>query len=139
MAHFYLDNDLSPKLVAWLQGIGHDATHTRWIGRRYAADDEQLVYAMRNGWPIVSHNREDYLLLHRAWHNFPPAWGHAPAPPHAGIILVAQTSPADAFAALQLFLGKQPALPLPNQLYWWDGTGGWLHLPDTVGASWQAV
>jgi hypothetical protein len=38
------------------------------------------------------------------------------------------------------FLSKQPAPPLPNQLYWWNGIGGaWQYLPNTTGANWSVV
>ena len=62
----------------------------RDVGRLKATDDEQLLTATDLDWLLVTHNQDDYELLHRAWHSFARRWGVV-AGDHAGVIVVPQS------------------------------------------------
>ena len=62
----------------------------RDMGRLKATDDEPLLTATDLDHLLVTHNQDDYELLHRAWHRFARRWGVV-AGQHAGVIIVPQS------------------------------------------------
>ena len=60
---FLLDMPVSPRIVEWLNGRGHDAIHASAIGLDRAADREVLVWAAREGRIIVTADTDFPHLL----------------------------------------------------------------------------
>jgi hypothetical protein len=61
----YMDDDaIEGVLVALLRKAGHDVVIPTDFGLSGADDPVHLTQAIRAGRPLVSHNYEDYWLLH---------------------------------------------------------------------------
>ena len=76
---FYLDEDLAPAIAVALRKKGVDAISAHEVGNVELGDNEQLVFAARQGRCLVSGNARDFRSL-----------GHAAVEqgrPHAGIVL----------------------------------------------------
>lgn len=128
MASFYADHDIAAETVSGLRQLGHQVTATRALHQERASDARQLWTAAVNGWSLITHNANDYRLLHEAWH----LWGVAQ--PHAGILviphwdgLLRQWTPANAARELATFIDRNPAIA--NQLYVWERRTGWTLIP----------
>ena len=74
MAAFYCDEDMAIALVTLLRDRGHTATYTYPERRKGAPDPHQLLYAAVRGWIFLTHNRDDYQMLHDAWLLWSRTW-----------------------------------------------------------------
>ena len=116
MAAFYLDNDVAHELAPALQAAGHGAITARSIGFAAATDDVQLLRAASEGWTFVTHNRDDYVLLHEAWLRWSGAWRVAAE--HAGILVIPQPHELPSYqVARDLVRFVSSGRPLTNELY----------------------
>ena len=88
----YLDEDLSPRVVALLRERGLDATGAHEVGQVGRSDLEQLRYAAREGRCLITRNVTDFLELIRSLIKQQES--------HVGIILVPASFPGDEFALL---------------------------------------
>jgi hypothetical protein len=88
----YLDEDLSPRVVARLPERGLDATGAHEVGQAGRSDLEQLRYAAREGRCLITRDVTDFLELIRFLINRQES--------HAGIILVPASFRGDEFALL---------------------------------------
>ncbi len=88
----YLDEDLSPRIVALLRERGLDATGAHEVGQAGRSDLDQLRYATREGRCLVTRNVSDFLELVRQLINRQES--------HAGIILVPASFRGDEFAVM---------------------------------------
>lgn len=122
MADFYLDHCVSLAVAPTLRLMGHRATTARDQNRTTDSDDRHLLFAAENHWIVVSHNGDDFILLHQAWRRWSEAWGIQPM--HSGILIV---PPLDEQAiAWQLNEIAQFGYPLRNELYEWDPNTRWV-------------
>ncbi|HEX5506266.1 MAG TPA: DUF5615 family PIN-like protein [Thermomicrobiales bacterium] len=124
MARFHLDHNVSMALTALLRAAGHDTVTAGDLGLQRADDDVHLAEAAEAGRIFVTHNRTDFVLLHRAWHRWSRRWGvHRP---HAGILVIPQAphlQPAQAAVEVE---GIVRQAPISGELYiydWQAGTG----------------
>jgi len=76
MARLYGDEDFANAVVVELRRLGHDVITAQQAGQanQYFPDSHQLAYATGLGRVILTHNKWDYVRLHRR------------VRPHAGII-----------------------------------------------------
>jgi hypothetical protein len=81
----YLDEDIPLGIARLLQGYGFTAVTTRDAGNLGRDDERQLTYATTHGLTMLTHNRSDFLLLHRDW--------QASGRSHAGIIAAHRNPP----------------------------------------------
>ncbi len=88
----YLDEDLSPRVVALLRERGLDATGAHEVAQVGRSDLEQLRHAAREGRCLVTRNVADFLELLRQLINRQES--------HAGIILVPASFRGHEFAVL---------------------------------------
>ena len=88
MAQFHFDENTNYDIAVALMARGHDVVTSRDVGLDGHDDDEQLLAAATAGRILVTHNREDFILLHRTWQRWSRAWGATVA--HAGILIVPQ-------------------------------------------------
>jgi hypothetical protein len=87
-----LDEDLSPRVGAFLRARGLDATGAHEAGQAGRRDLEPLRYATREGRCLVTRNVVDFLAL------LPELVNRQEA--HAGLLLVPASFRGDEFAAL---------------------------------------
>jgi predicted nuclease of predicted toxin-antitoxin system len=122
VAAFYLDHDVPNDLAAFLQAAGHSAVTVRNLGTRRDKDSQHLLAAARSGRILITHNRDDYVLLQDAWVRWSVAWSVNPS--HAGILIIPQMSARRMSAEIVSLVDSGPVLT--NALYVWDRTAGWV-------------
>jgi Domain of unknown function (DUF5615) len=98
----YLDEDLSPRVVALLRERGLDVTGAHEVGQAGRSDLEQLRYAAREGRCLITRNVTDFLELIRSLINRQES--------HAGIILVPASFRGDEFALLADAIAQSVAI-----------------------------
>ncbi len=76
-ARLYSNENFPLPVVAALRELGHDVLTTQDTGKANDAvpDDEVLAFAVENGRAVLTHNRQDFIRLHRR------------NPAHAGIVV----------------------------------------------------
>jgi Domain of unknown function (DUF5615) len=122
VAAFYTDANVSLGVAPALRELGHQVVTARSLGQERATDDAQLLTATLRGLILLTHDIDDFQLLHDAWRRWPAIWGIAPR--HNGILIAAQLPSPDLVAA-QVDAFFQTAQPLDNELYRWRTATGW--------------
>lgn len=89
MARLYADENIEIEVVQALRVFGHDVVTTRDAGRDNQREPDELVlaFATEQDRIVVTHNRWDYIKLHRK------------TPVHAGIIICTHNPDSAALAA----------------------------------------
>jgi predicted nuclease of predicted toxin-antitoxin system len=80
----YTDEDVTHRLALLLRERGYEAEGALEAGTTGFTDEEQLAFAARRGWTILTYNRRDFSILARRWQETRRN--------HAGIILSHQFS-----------------------------------------------
>jgi predicted nuclease of predicted toxin-antitoxin system len=88
-ARLYSNENFPLPVVEALRRLGHDVLTTHDTGKSNAGvpDEEVLRYAAENGRAVLTHNRQDFIRLHRQ------------NPGHAGIIVCTDNPDFPALAA----------------------------------------
>lgn len=116
------DHNFARPAVELLRGLGYDVVASRELALDRAFDDEQLVFAARSGRVLLTHDIDDFELLHDAWRRWSVDW-HVERH-HAGILILPQEWPHQRKAReIDAFLHTGPVLV--NQLYRWKPSIGW--------------
>lgn len=63
----YLNENISVHLVKALKKLKIKAIHTYFVGNGGIPDENQLEYAAKNKYILVTHNRADFKKLHKEW------------------------------------------------------------------------
>lgn len=111
-------------IAALLRIAGHDVVTAVDLGLQRADDDVHLTEAAEAGRILVTYNRDDFILLHRAWQRWSRRWGVHRS--HAGILVIPQFphwQPARAAVEME---GIVRQAPINDELYtydWQTGTG----------------
>jgi hypothetical protein len=121
MADVYLDQNIARATAELLRTQGHTVTTAHQVGMDRATDDAQLLLAAQRGWVLVTHNIDDFILLHDAWRRWSAAWGVSSE--HAGILILDEVVAAEIARAVGTIL--RSGNPLANQLYRWRRRSGW--------------
>lgn len=89
MARLYSNENFPLPVVEALRLMGHDVLTTRDAGRANEGipDDEVLEFAIADGRAVLTHNRQDFIRLHRQ------------RPDHEGIIVCTDNPDFPALAA----------------------------------------
>ena len=117
MAAFYTDHNVSIWLAPELRAKGHSASTARDLGLEAAGDDEHLLVAAQQGWILITHNRQHFILLHNAWSHWTAAWNVSWS--HPGILILEQgILPPDGLATEVDHL-VQATPTLMGRLYEW--------------------
>ena len=94
MARLQADEDFRASVIAWLRELGHDvqSAHQGGVANRKIPDEEMLSYSTSQGRLLLTHNRNDYVRLHRT------------GVIHEGILVCRQTGDPETLA-LQIHTG----------------------------------
>lgn len=124
MTDFYLDHNASSGLARLLRLRGHSVVSVREIRKERADDAEHLFTAAQQRRIVITHDREDFTLLHRAWLRWSAGWQISAS--HAGVLIIPQpprltvTQSEQEIASL---LADQPIMT--NALFVWTSSAGW--------------
>lgn len=130
LARLHLDENFSFDTTQRLRGYGHDCVTAFGLGLAGASDATHLLRAAQDNRVFITHNGDDFELLHEAWMQWFAAYGVQPAPSHAGILIVPQPNPKlkfwlPDFAAHEIDSFLSQGLPLTNMVYKWTVSSGW--------------
>lgn len=127
MARLLADEDVYAALIHGIRDRGHDVTAVVDYPNRGAADHYWMLSAATERRIILTHNWRHFLMLHRAWIDWPVAWNTNPVPEHEGIIAVPQK---DMVTAVQVVVAIQELLdehaPLTNRYFRMVPSRGWI-------------
>ena len=89
IARLYSNENFPLPVVEALRELGHDVLTTHDAGKSNEGipDDEVLRFAIEAGRAVITHNRQDFIRLHRS------------NPDHAGIIVCTDNADFPALAA----------------------------------------
>ena len=124
MAGRYLDHNVSGRIRDSLRAFGHLVVTTREVRLERAADGAQLLTAAQRGLTFVTHDRDDFILLHDAWRRWAHAWGVTER--HAGILIMAQdpvVTVRQIADAIDEFM--RSGTTVANEHYLWTPAGNW--------------
>jgi hypothetical protein len=120
-AEFYVDHMVARRIVWLLRALGYLAVTTAELGRDRAKDPDQLLYAAQRNWIVLTHNRNDFEMLHEAWIRWSEAWNIEPV--HSSILVTPPHLTArDTVANIEAIATSNQ--PITNQLYRYDLTTG---------------
>ncbi len=117
MADFHIDNDIPPALAQELMSLGHTAVTARDLGLSAAGDEVHLFTAAQSSRILVTHNKDDFVLLHAAWIYWTGQWQMARA--HQGILIVKQQKLLVPQMARAIDGFTKRGQPLANRAYEW--------------------
>ncbi len=66
MADLYVDHNVARGITNQLRVRGHNVVAARELGLERAKDDAHLLLAAQQGRTFLSHNRQDFEMLHDA-------------------------------------------------------------------------
>lgn len=89
---FYLDEDLSGRIAGIARGMGVDIVTAHECGNLGSDDETHLLAAARAGRCLVTRNRDHFVALSVRFFQ--------EELPHAGVLVVPYTMPADRFSAV---------------------------------------
>lgn len=107
-ASIYLDEDVDVLLADLLRSRGFQALTARDAEQLHRSDADQLAFAAANGMAILTHNRDDFVALHRDYHNS----GRS----HSGILIAVRRPPHSILLNLLRLLDQLTADELQGQL-----------------------
>lgn len=105
--------------------IGIPTVSAREIGQEQGDDAEHLFIAARQQRIIVTYDRDDFTLLHRAWLRWSAGW--QVWVDHPGILIIPQPprlSVAQSDREIASLLIHQPVMV--NVLFVWTTSAGWI-------------
>ena len=106
-----------------LRAFGHYVVATREVRLERAPDGAQVLTAAQRNLILVTHDRDDFTLLHDAWYRWAAAWGVSEH--HAGILVVSQDPVASVeqiATAVHEIVGS--GISLAGELLLWNPASG---------------
>lgn len=126
LTDLYLDHNGSERMIPPLRALGYAVANAREVGLDAAEDDEHLLFAALQGRVLITRDKKDYRLLHRAWRRWPAA--RQIDQQHSGILIIPQPPEwQESRAADELHRFLQTAPALRNALYQYMTKTGWTH------------
>lgn len=106
----YLDEHIQPLLAHILASRKIDCLTTQTAGNLGRSDEEQLMFATRQGRVIVTFDRKDFLSLAHQWATDNRS--------HAGIILAKPCSLSELLRQLLRLIAQHDDEDMSNQVLW---------------------
>ena len=104
----YLDEDVNILIARLIRAKDFTSVTVSEVGRRGKADAEQLMYAVQNGYAILTHNRIDFEELAQEY--------YADNKPHHGIIIAVRRPVHEVAERLLNTLNDFTADEMKNQI-----------------------
>ena len=104
----YLDEDVSVLVAELLRARGFNVQTTQETGRKAAADEEQLAYAVSRRRALLTHNRDDFARLAQEYFTS----GHN----HCGVIIAVRRPPHELVRRLLVILNQTTSDEVENQV-----------------------
>ncbi len=104
----YLDENVHVLIAKIVQSHGFKAVTTQDVGRKGTSDSEQLEYASKEGYAILTHDRFDFEELATEY--------FASGKNHCGIIILADNSPQEIARRTIAILNDLTADEMKNQI-----------------------
>jgi hypothetical protein len=126
VADFSFDENVAEQTAHDLAELGHDVLTARQARTKGIDDARQLALAVRFGRILVTYNRTDFLLLHRAWRLWSHDWQVSDRARHLGILILPQPpvlAASEAAGLLDRFVREQAAIA--NRFFVWSRGLGW--------------
>ncbi len=122
MPTFYLDENVSLKIVPFVRAAGYPVITYLDKGLKGERDDVHLFTARQNDWILVTYNGSDFILLHDALHR----WNVLD--PYRDILVLPDNLPNHTETqALDVFVAAD--LRIAGELYEFTMTGSWIRRP----------
>jgi hypothetical protein len=123
-----MDENVSYLLDGLLRDYGYMVVSTHDEGREGSPDPHQLFHATEHDWVLVTHNANDFKLLHDAWHLRTYRWRLPHR--HAGIIVAPQIQGyTPSVVAVYIHTLAQQEDSLVNVFYDLQPRFGWVRNP----------
>ncbi len=104
----YLDENVHILIAKIVQSHGFKALTTQDVGRKGASDSEQLEFASKEGYAILTHDRVDFEELAAEY--------FAMGKNHCGIVILADNSPQEIARRMISVLNDFTADEMINQI-----------------------
>ena len=78
----YLNENIPVQIINHFSRLGIKSIHTHQVENNGISDEAQLIYAAKNKYILVTHNRKHFLKLHKEW--------MSESKKHYGIITIGQ-------------------------------------------------
>jgi predicted nuclease of predicted toxin-antitoxin system len=104
----YLDENVHVLIAKIVQSHGFRAITTQEVGRKGASDSEQLEYASKQGYAILTHDRIDFEELATDYFEM--------GKNHCGIVILADNSPQEIAHRMIATLNDLTADEMLNQI-----------------------
>ncbi len=109
-AALYFDEDVDVLTASMLKGRGFDVLTARDAGMLRKSDDEQIEFAAAQGRCLITHNRDDFLTIHRRY----VETGRE----HAGIIVARKRRPVEIVTRVAELLNTFTSDEMRNTIYY---------------------
>ena len=109
-AALYLDENVDVLVAAMLRARGFDVATTHERHNIGASDPNQLLFAIAEARCLVTHNRNDFVLLHTQYVNNNQA--------HMGILVAAMRRPGEIADRIAHLLDTYTADEIAGQLFY---------------------
>jgi predicted nuclease of predicted toxin-antitoxin system len=109
-AALYLDENVDVLVAAMLRARGFDVATTHERQKTGASDPQQLLFAIEEARCIVTHNRNDFVVLHTQSVNNNQS--------HMGIIVAAMRRPGEIVDRITHLLDTYTADEIAGQLFY---------------------
>jgi len=121
--HLYLDENVDRRLIFLLRAAGFDVVYSRDEHPSGVSDHMHLLICAQERRIMITHDRDDYRLLHFAWQDWFAAFAVVSFPRHAGILRLPQSpelSTPNAAHVVDEFLTQSAPEDFSNRLFEWS-------------------
>jgi hypothetical protein len=125
LVRLFADEDVYNILKQLLSERGHDVVSTNDVGLQGVGDEVCFLHAATDSRVIVTHNGNDYALLHRAWLTWAGHWRIETQPVHHGVLVVPQFPLLDPESTASSIDQLLRTTSLTNTFYRLDRQGHW--------------
>lgn len=128
VVRLYVDENVDRLLIVLLRAVGFDVVYSRDVFPSGTSDHMHLLTAVQTQRILVTHDRDDFRLLHFAWQDWFAAFAVQPRPRHAGIARLPQSpvlATPRAAQLLQALFDDAPEDTVSDRLLEWSPLHGW--------------